>query len=374
MRLAISLVAFVSVAAAQSAFNLTDRNAFFRYAAYPTATNSTAGSSSFAASGVNHVPNSWWYYHVSGDATGSVFNSAGNQFTTAVSADGRTGTLDWANVDGRNFAAKLINTVYSTSSFSAITAQSMTVTNNTGSPLSITIYAYADVDIDGISSDDSAYQMTGQAAGQMRITDASLNTVYFMGNGYGHWEAALWPTLRDAILTTAHTLPDGTLPLLNQDFSGAFSWTVTIAPGASHTANCLLSINAVPKSTNVASATEFGVAKPGSAGLPVWTLNRPFSGVATPLQITSGPTGAAPIVFIGTTTTNFPLPPLGTVYVIPVTTFNMPAFNASGVSTLNLNVPGLNSGVVHFQGLWADGGATGGVAHTSGLTWSIGSF
>jgi hypothetical protein len=372
MRLAISCFVLAGTLAAQSAVTLTDRNVIFQYSSYPTATNSTGGGSVFAANGTNHVPTTWWYYHVSGDATGSAFNSAGNQFTTAVSADRRTGTLEWSNVDSRGFAARLVTTIYSTSTLSGIATHWMTITNTGTSPLTLTVYAYADVDVNAISSDDSAFQMTGLPAGQTRVTDPGLNVVNFMGNGYGRWQAGLWPTLRDTILTTAHTLTDSGLPVMTMDYAGAFSWTVTLAPNASASMHNLLAIDGVPRSTNVAMATPFGAAKPGTPGLPEWTLNRPFAGTVTGLQITNGVAGAAPIALIGTQTINFPLPPIGTVYVVPVTTFSMPAFSAMGVSTVNLTIP--IAGTVHFQAIWADAGAAGGFAHTGGLTWQIGSF
>jgi hypothetical protein len=198
--------------------------------------------------------------------------------------------------------------------------------------------------------------------------------VLFLGHNYARWQAALWPTLRDAILTTPHQLTNAGLPMNMQDYSGAFSWTFTIAPNTSATANCLLAINYLPRSSSVAEATTYGTAKAGTPGLPAWTLNRPFAGFPANLEVTNGITGAAPIVIIGTAQANVPLPPFGTVYVIPVTSFSMPPFNGSGVSTLPLLVPNLNSGTVLFQALWADAGAAGGVAHTNGLSWSIGSF
>jgi hypothetical protein len=374
MRIALSLAALAGAAASQSALFLNERNTTFVYSVYPNATGATTGTTSFVAASTNHLALSWWYYRVSGDASGAAFNTAGGQMTASATPDRRIGTLDWTNVDGRGFAARLVNQVYSTGSQTGTTTQAMTITNNGGSPLTITVYAYADIDIDGFSTDDSAHQMTGEPAGQTRVTDPSAATVYFKADGHAGWEAALWPTLRDNILTTAYSLANAGLPLLNQDYSGAFSWTATINPSASQTFRCLLSIGREPTSRNVGAATTYGTAKAGAPGLPDWTLNRPFSGTSVNLQITNGLTGAAPIVFIGTTTTSLPLPPFGTVYVVPAATFGMPAFNATGVSVLALPVPPLNAGVVHFQGLWGDAAAAGGVAHTAGLTWTIGSY
>ncbi|MEZ5966217.1 MAG: hypothetical protein R3F56_20440 [Planctomycetota bacterium] len=374
MRLALSLLAFVGVATAQSALTIQDRNAIFQYSSYPTSTTDTGGRVIFNTSTANHLAASWWYYQVSGDATGSAFNSSNGQLTATLSSDRKSGTLDWADVDGRMFAARLVNRLYSTGSTTGVSTQAMTITNNTGAALTITVYSYADIDIDGISSDDSASQVANLPAGQTRVTDPSFNSVFFMGNGYQAWEAAVFPTLRDNILTTSHQLANGTLPMNMQDYTGAFSWTLTLPPNASETLHSLLAINYQPRSQNVAEATPYGAAKAGTPGLAEWVLNRPFAGQSVPLAIGNGLTGAAPIVVIGTSQTNVPLPPFGTIYVLPVTSFSMAPFDGTGVSSLPLQVPNLSSGTVHFQTFWADSGAAGGIAHSSGLTWSIGSF
>lgn len=374
MRVLLSLLAFVGVASGQSALTIQNRNAIFQYSSYPATPSDTAGRVIFNTSTTSHVPASWWYYHVSGDATGSAFNTANNQMTATLASDRKSGALQWSDVDGRRFAATLVNTLYPTGSTTGVSAQAMTITNNTGAPLTITIYAYADVDIDGISSDDSASQVPNLPAGQTRVTDASNNAVFWMGHNHQRWEAAVWPTLRDNILTTAHQLANGTLPMNMQDYSGAFSWTVTIPANGSESMHCLLAVNYQPRSQNVASAVTYGAAKAGTPGLSEWVLNRPFAGQSIALAVSNGLTGAAPIAVLGTTQANLPLPPFGTIYVVPVTSFSMPPFDATGVSSLALTVPNTNAGTVHFQTFWADTGAAGGLAHSSGLTWSIGSF
>lgn len=374
MRRVLPLLALLGALSAQTPVTIQDRNVIFQYSVYPNAANATTGTTVFRSGGSNHLPLSWWYYHVAGDATGSAFNTSNGQMTATLATDRRSATLEWANADGRNVAARLVHCLYSTGSTTGVSVQAMTITNNTGAPLTITVYAYADVDVDDISSDDSASQITGLPAGQTEITDPSRNRVFFLGRNHAAWQAALWPTLRDAILGGPHQLTNGGLPMNMQDYSGAFSWTLNLAPNASETMNCLLAINYLPRSTGVAQATPYGTAKPGTNGLPQWTLNRPFAGFPANLEVTNGVAGATPIALIGTVQSNVPLPPFGTVYVVPVTSFSMPSFNASGTSSLPLPVPVLNSGIVHFQALWADTGAAGNVAHTSGLTWSIGSF
>jgi hypothetical protein len=374
MRQIFSLAILCAAATAQSGIVILDRNSSVVYSVYPNSPTDTGGSSSFSANFQNHLAFNWWYYAVAGDTTGSVFNTANNQMTASRAADGRSALFEWSNVDSRGFSAKMLACVYSTGSSTGISTQRMEITNNTTAPLVINLYAYADIDVGGLGADDSAAQMVGYAAGNTRVSDASATT-YFLGANHANWQAAAWPTLRDGILATAPTLSNAGLPFGPGDYSGAFQWTLTIPPGQSARANSMLSITALPRSTAVSDASTYGNAKPGTPpGLSEWTLNRPFSGTSANLQITNGLTGSAPIAVIGSAQTNLPLPGIGTVYVTPIASFSMPAFNASGISAAPIAIPPIQTATVYFQALWVDAGAANSIAHSNGLTWVVGGF
>lgn len=361
---------------AQSAVTITDGNATFGYTSYPTTTTSAGGFANFAAAGTDHCYQSWWYYAVTGDATGSALNTSGGQMTITTAADGRSTSLDWANVDGRNFAANLDVCVYSTGAATGVCAQSLTLTNNTSSPLTLTVFKYVDYDVNG-SAGDSSVQEPSFPAGNHVVSDGTtMNQAWVLGKAFSAAQAGAFASIRAAILGTQPFVPNGNIVFGPGDYSGVLSWTATIAPSTSQTFEAMLSIGAVPVSQQSASATTHCVAKAGTNGLPAWSTNRPFLGATVNLQINNGFNGSAPIVFLGTSATNVPFPPFGTVCTVPVTTLSMPAFS-SGVSTVPLPIPNsaaLGGATLHMQGLFVDPGAAGNVAHTDGLAWTLGSF
>lgn len=373
MRNLLCVAALCAAASAQSGVVLNDRNASVVYSVYPSSPSDTAGTSSFSTAFQNNVAFNWWYYAVAGDTTGSAFNTANNQMTATPAADRRSVVFEWANADNRNFAARMTACVYSTGGSTGISTQRMEITNNTGAPLTINLYAYTDIDVAAFGGDDSAIQMAGYANGNTRVSDAS-GIVFWLGSNFTSWQCSAWPTLRDAILTTATNLNNSGLPFGPGDYSGAFQWTLTIPAGGTASANCMMSCNALPRSTAVSAASTYGSAKPGTPGLSEWVLNRPFSGTTANLQINNGFTGSAPIAVIGSAQTNLPFPGIGTVYVTPVASFSMPAFNAAGVSTAPIAIPPINTATVYFQALWADPGAANSIAHSNGLTWTVGGF
>ena len=369
-----------SLLVAQSAVALTDANALFAYTAYPTTPTSTAGLCTFAAAGVDHAYQSWWYYAVQGDTRGTAFNTAGGQMTATVAADARSVAFDWANVDTRSFAARLNSCVYSTGTTSGVSAQAMTITNNTGAPLTISVYSYTDLDVAGVLG-DSATQQAGWPTGNHLVQDSGGVQCWAMGSGFSNYAVAAFPAVRDNVLNGvggAPYVPGNTgLPFGPGDYSGVFHWLLTLAPGASNTVSSLLAITQVPSSQRIASSTTFCIGKPGTHGQARWTLNRPFCGASTSLRIENGLPGSAPIVFLGTASTALPIAPFGTLCTVPVTTLAMPLFDAMRVSAAPITIPNvaaLGAAPLFWQGLFLDPGAAASLAHTDGLRWSIGSF
>lgn len=361
---------------AQSAVTITDGSASFAYSSYPTGTTSPAGFANFSAGGADQCYQSWWYYAVSGDAQGSALNNSGGQFTATLAPDNRSAELAWANVDSRSFAANLRNCVYSTSATSGVSAQTLTLTNNTGAALNITVFNYTDLDIDGAGTDASMQEASWPTGNQVVQDATSLNRVWVLGKGTFVAEAGPFATVRGLVMGAQPYTPSGNVVFGPGDYTGVMAWSVSIAPGASQKFETMLSIGALPASQASATTTRHCAAKPGTNGVPAWALNRPFLGASVNLAITNGFNGSAPVVFLGTSAVNVPFPPFGTVCTVPVTTISMPAF-AGGVSTLPIRVPNVRSlggQTLHLQALFADPGAAGNIAHTDGLGWTFGSF
>ncbi len=124
-----------------------------------------------------------------------------------------------------------------------------------------------------------------------------------------------------------------------------------------------------------------GAGKAGTNGVGAWDLGTPVRtpilGSTYPLRLVNGLAGSSPIVVIGTPLpAGFPLPPIGTIYVLPIiVTISMPPFNATNTSVLPLSIPnganlcGLTLG---WQGFWPDPGAVGFLGHSNGLTLIFG--
>ncbi len=379
MRHLLAIAALGAALPAQALVSIGDGNTNFSISSYPTATNSAAGLGNFGANGVDHLYQNWWYYSVSGDTTGSAFNNSGGQLTMTPDPDGRSATLAWANVDGRNFAARLVSCVYSTSSTTGVCTQTMSITNNTGGALGINIYNYTDFDVSQTAGGDSAAQIPNGTTGQQMVTDGTTNaTAYFMAEGFLGYEVAAFAGLRTNILNgfngAAYPLNNSGLPFGPGDYTGAYQWAVAIPPGATAHFRIILADGVIPVSQNVAGAVPYGVAKAGTPGFPTWSLQRPFAGSRPNLEIRNGLTGASPLLMIGASQLNLPFPPFGTVYVNPLLTISMPAFSAAGLSSIPIPVPMTRQGGAFFQAFWADPAASNGIVHTEGLTWVIGSY
>ncbi len=168
--------------AAQTAATITDANTTFTYSSYPTATNSAVGYCNFAAATTDHAYQSWWYYAVQGDATGAALNTAGGQMTASLAADNRSVLLSWPNVDARGFSAQLVNCVYSTGATSGVSAQALTITNNTANALGINLYFYTDLDVAGAAG-DSASQHAGWPTGNHMVQDSAGVQCWVMADG-----------------------------------------------------------------------------------------------------------------------------------------------------------------------------------------------
>lgn len=364
---------------AQTPVSIRDGNVYFDHTSYATSRTDIGGYCNFSAGANDHAYQSSWYYALATDANGSAFNTSGGQMTVGVSADNRTAELLWLNVDNRNFSAVLNNSVYSTGATSGISAQTMTITNNTGAPLAINIYAYLDLDVNNTSGGDTAQQEPTLPTGNHSVTDGV--TLWHTANGFNNWAVGAYANLRGSILAGFGGTPwvpgNGGLPFGPGDYTSVFHWQVTIAPGGSQSFETMIADTAIPASQRTARTSTFCTAKAGTNGLPAWALTRAFIGGRATLRVENGFTGSPPIVFLGTAPVIIQVPPFGTVCTLPVTTISMPAFDANRVSTLSIQIPALRSlgnAQLHFQALFADPGAAASLAHTEGLTWTLGNY
>ena len=120
----------------------------------------------------------------------------------------------------------------------------MTLTNTSNGPLRLSLFNYADFDVGGSFSGDSAILA---APNLIRITDGG-NFAEFQGVGASAWQVQSFAGLRTLLDDGAITNLNNTgLPFAPGDFTGAFQWRLSIPVGGSFTVFENLSVNmAVP--------------------------------------------------------------------------------------------------------------------------------
>lgn len=159
------------------------------------------------------------------------------------------------------------------------------------------------------------------------------------------------------------------------------TWVVLNNAIAPNVAGCGVPFRFYGTGGSPATASVFGTGKAGTNGVGGWDLGtpvrNPILGRDYPLKLINGVSGASPVVAVGTPfPAGLPLPPIGTIFVSPIlTTFSMPAFNASNTSTARIPVPHgsfLCGAALGWQGFWADAGAAGGIGHSDGLALVLG--
>src|SRR5690606_8659051 len=229
--------------AAQSSVTITDGNASFSYTSYAPAPSNTGGFANFTVGGTDHLYQSWWCYAVQGDTVGSAFNTSNGQMTVLTSADNRSVTLQWIDVDARGFSALLTNTVYSTGATSAVSAQSLTIVNNGASPLAIQIYKYIDLDVAATTA-NMATQAPTWPAGNHMIQDSLGTQAWAMADGFSNFEVATYPNVRSRIFSGVGGQPfvpgNIGLPFGTADYTSCFYWVATIPPNSAQTFRAMI--------------------------------------------------------------------------------------------------------------------------------------
>jgi hypothetical protein len=126
----------------------------------------------------------------------------------------------------------------------------------------------------------------------------------------------------------------------------------------------------------IATSVLYGVGKAGSVGVGTWDASgrRPQLGSDFLLKLVNGPVGQSPVIALGTQV-NIPFPPIGTIYVNPITSFFIGPFDATNTSSLFLRLPHgdfLCGAILAMQGFWGDAGAPGFIGHSQGQRITFG--
>lgn len=245
--------------------NITAGNAWFRFTSIPTSSTSTTGTSSahFSASASasgDQMFGTWWWFRLPGATRESSFsNAAGQGFSQTYVGD--IATLSWTNVAGAGLMSATlrydIDDMDGAGTTMARVTATMVVTNlSTVAPLAVSLFNYADYDVLGTASGDSAVLL---ATNRMGISEGAISTEFF-GPNANAWEVDPWSTtaagavrvrMTDAVVDN---LDNTGLPQGPFDFTGAYQWNLNLAPGGSATVYGGLSINtsAIPEPTTMA--------------------------------------------------------------------------------------------------------------------------
>jgi hypothetical protein len=399
LRVIASVGALAALAHSQTAVNLTSSctpNVVYTFnaGAIPaTATSAAAGSANLrwaGTAGQDQLFESWWSYRLAGDNREFYFNrsaTSGLQNPAApivVGPKGDRARIEWVNVDGRNFDARLTTTVYSTATAAApnngVASMCMEITNRTGQPMVLNLFHYADFDVCGSAGTDTA-TFVGPPR-QIEITDAACPIrCYHLGCGWTNYQTAGFATVRSLLTNAvADNLNNTGIPFGPGDWTNAYQWQdFTIADGQTAAFYIGLACDRQIPCCDPATIQNYCVAKPGTNGIPRWGNNPLYVCGQSELKVENGFAGSAPFVVLGIPPgVCVPVPPFGTLAVLPIAaSFMMPPFNANNVSALCLEVPwdvNLCGASLNFQAFFADPGAAGGIAHTDGCTFTIGSL
>lgn len=247
---------FVSPAAAQVGGTLTDSTATYIQAAAPSGESlASPASTSFRteSSAPNQLFQNWWYYRVQGDTReypfGTYARSAGGQIAGSSNYTGNVATYNWTDTNASavtRFTGTYISTLnHGAQVGTATLSQSFQITNPGATALTITLFNYADLDVNGANPNDTDTATGGVNA----ITDKDGPwQVVHSAVGASAFQVSPFSDIRDFLLDTAvNNLNNSGLPFGPGDYTGAFQWNLTIPAGQSTTVTSALAISPVPE-------------------------------------------------------------------------------------------------------------------------------
>lgn len=261
--------------------SVTDVNMVFGQSALSAASNSYVFGTlrSTGATGTNHLFSSWWWYRLPGDTMEWAFRNDAAPNAPTRTAVSPTITTTWPNVRGAGkISAVLADTVVSTGPSSGFLRRTMTITNlDAVNPLTIDVFAYADLDTAGNCCPNSAFgdgkshyveRLTFTPGAEFFCADADRTQV-------SPWQTATAGSLPFVLTnTTVENLSNAWNPVpFSDDYNGAFQWTRTIPPSGSSSFVVYLGVTANATTSMPVSAI-YGVSCAGIGGPPAISQNQ----------------------------------------------------------------------------------------------------
>jgi uncharacterized protein (TIGR03382 family) len=227
-----AMLGIASLSAAQQ-FTLSDGNSSARFN-----TNTAAGQDQWVVNGLNHMNQQWFWIRAGTDTRENSLNTLVQQSVATVDtnafSDNRVDTLSVLYRDTNNrFSVEANFTIRGgggTSFLSDITEQ-LRITNiqSTGN-LTLSLFEYVDLNINGTANDTSGAIQNGRVAVQDEAGLGSSEVV--VTPAPSRFQVALTPAILNALNDAAVTnLTNAAGPVGPGDVSWAFQWDVTLAPG-----------------------------------------------------------------------------------------------------------------------------------------------
>jgi hypothetical protein len=300
----------------------------FAFSSIPTTPTSPTAGAEFNANPCD--PNAlnlfalWPLYEVRNDGTGaadlaaSTFNSGNGQLSGPVIAPaGDSMQLQWSNVDGRGlFSARYTISIECCGPRCGATEHAITLTNLSANSIVVSLYAYADIDLNDSFGDDSTSPRSTANRHIVVDLDPCRGSMEFLGDAVTNFEIAAFPQLESRLLASGGPLVNTQLPFGPSDYTGAFEWRYTIGVGQSRTATFRLGHNCL-RCPATASTQNYGAGLGVGPAPTIGATNPPVPGCPVELAIT-GPPNANGTLLIGFTQATLPIPGcLETLLLIP---------------------------------------------------------
>lgn len=198
---------------------------------FNTSRGDTVDTSFTGAATGNQTYESWWFYRVSGDFQETAFGTPDSE-----SYVGAVGGLGWSDPTGAGlFSASLGFEAIDNGTDAGNLFQNMRIVNTSASSLTIDIFYYADLEVGGGSSGDSAVLGTGVSGIVVDVTDGA-DTAPIAGYEADAFAVSTWgrgsSVLRQLTNGSETNFGNTGLPFASGDITVGFQWSRTLAAGA----------------------------------------------------------------------------------------------------------------------------------------------
>jgi len=207
-------------AQAGTGFTITHGDVVFAQGDSPTSPTSQGPNSDFRVTGpggTDHLIQSWWWFRVNGvdQRENSLYNSSG----TIIKEDTALTAFSFASID-----VNLYTAVHDTGIGTGTLTSAVEVLNTTAAPLSVEVFNYADLDVNG-TSENTATLIDKYT---MEISAGGWTANYF--GFHSNWQAGTYPDVRNMLTNTSvDNFNSSGLPL-NGNFTGGRQSSIELEP------------------------------------------------------------------------------------------------------------------------------------------------